>query len=226
MRDVSGESRARRYWESNYQRPLVLGQGVEQIFATLRAIRSHGPWVDLGAGPFSVLWALAIEHADSLAAVDIDAEALEIGADNWGGYLDGAFVRSLVARRLVEARDLARVAALPRRYTRGDAMFDQWPFQPAPIITALGLAALIPTDSQLIDWLHAVLSGLTPGGEFVGASWLAVGRDSPLGTLGCDGLASVLQRLGAVVHSCQHVRIQDGGEFESLILWHAALPDQ
>lgn len=223
---MSGASRARRYWESNYQRPLIPGQGVEQILATLRAVRSHGSWVDLGAGPFSVLWALAIEHADSLAAVDIDAEALEIGADNWDGYLDGAFVRSLVTRRLVDASDLARVAALPRRHTRDDAMFEQWPFQPTPIITAFGLAALIPTDSRLVDWFEAVVSGLTPGGEFVGASWLAVGRDSPLGTLGCDGLARLLQRLGAVVRSCQHVQIQDGGEFESLVLWHAELPGQ
>lgn len=218
---MSSESRARRYWESNYQRPLNPGQGVEQILATLRAIRSHGSWVDLGAGPFSALWALAIEHADSLAAVDIDAEALEIGADNWDGYLNGAFVRSLVTRRLVEAGDLARVAALPRRHTCGDAMFDQWPFQPVPIVTALGLAALIPTESRLVDWFRAVVSGLTPGGELVGASWLAIGRDTPLRTLGCDGVARLLQGLGADVRTCQRVRIQDGGAFESLILWRA-----
>lgn len=66
----------RAYAEHYYAETFSPGRGLERLVELLAEHATAGSWLDLGAGPTTLLWSLAFPGVTSIAANDVDPEAL------------------------------------------------------------------------------------------------------------------------------------------------------
>lgn len=218
----------RGYADDNYSGEFRPENGLEEIFELIRRPTPPGVWGDLGAGPFTALWALCARAATEVVAVDICVEALWLADRKWAEFLDGEFVSSLVEAGMASAGDVSRVAGLPRRYVVCD-LFDRSAIRPsgqATLCTAFGLLGLAEERDQLAAGVAAARQMLVPGGAFVGASWRRRARASALFEEWPAGFCAMARSTGFSVESLVFKELPCDGIFDAVATWRFAVANE
>ena len=216
----------RSYLLDYYNDEFRKNQGTEDILAMLSMHGRGGNWLDVGAGPATLFWAMALEKIRTLDCTEICVEGIKVLHDF---VLSGA-----IPRCYQEASDLLGLSKgrleqprkLPIRYMIFDAMAP-WPAQLSEqydLITAFGVYGLSPSESAYMQNFHYMKPALRPDGRALGANWVRstsmierVGGDNRY--LRPDLIKQAALLYGYKILHLSEVTIINDPNYDRIILW-------
>ena len=165
----------RAYAERYYAGEFVPGRGLERVLELLSAHGMGGSWLDLGAGPTTLLWSLAFPGVTSIAANDVDPEALVVLAQRTAaGIVSPCYQEA--ARRLGRSADAVLQAGALLCELLAFDVFDPWPEALSDrrfdLITAMGTFGLADGPEGFSAPFGHVRSHLRAGAIALGANWI------------------------------------------------------
>ncbi|MFD1423464.1 MULTISPECIES: methyltransferase domain-containing protein [Laceyella] len=162
------------YFKNYYYGEFRFGQGTENILSVLNEWGHGGEWLDLGAGPSTLLWSIPLNGIKGIACNDISVEALKV--------LDDFVQNDEVPPCYQEAlklftktdRHVLEMKMKVQNYLVFDAM-SNWPaiehIGKYDLITEFGTFGLAQTPEKFINCFGLLKSCLKPGGRVIGANW-------------------------------------------------------
>lgn len=165
----------RAYAERYYAGELVPGLGLERLLELLAEHGTGGAWIDLGAGPMTLLWAVAFPDVVSIAANDVDPEALVVLAERAATGIVPACYED-AARLLGRPPDAARKAGTLLRELFAFDVFRPWPTELScrrfDLVTAMGTFGLAAGPRDFVEPYVHLRAHLRPGSVVLGANWI------------------------------------------------------
>jgi len=220
----------REYLEKYYWDRFERGQGSDRLLELLETHQRAGRWLDLGCGTTTMLWALALQQATSLALNDLNREAVvvlrEFAESN---VAPPCYLQALgLVGRDISALEHARELVLSADVFVFDAL-TPWPTEMAgemfSQITAIGTFGLAGSPAEYTSALARLTTYLAPNGVAIGANWRR--RDPPATIDDPRRNAWLAPRLveeaaraaDARVSELEWVGLPDDGDYDGVLLW-------
>ena len=216
------EGYLRRYYSVSFRK----NQGTEEILSMLSRFARPGKWLDVGAGPATLFWALALEEIQSLDCSEICVEGIKVLHDFVQSgvlpdcYSDAAKLMDFPIGRVDNVR------RVPIRYMIFDAMAP-WPASirgTCDLVTAFGVYGLSSNEDAYIRNFGYMRPAIKENGHAVGANWIRSpamiaqhGGDNRYLNPGLIGQAA--DRFGYEILHLSEVRIVNDPNYDRVILW-------
>ncbi|WP_327358354.1 class I SAM-dependent methyltransferase [Streptomyces sp. NBC_01304] len=222
----------RGYFADFFHGDFCPGMGTEDILDTLAASDAKGDWLDLGAGPCTLFWSIALSDIRSIHSSDASPEALAVLRDVVEGEeLPRAF-EQVLERHGRDVGHLARMRSRMAGYHVFDAMRawpDSFAEQRFDLITEFGLFGLSPTTDGYLACFERLSGHLRAGGKAIGADWI---RSEPyIASAGHDNtylteelVAAAVGAAGLRLTSSRLCPIAGDELYDALIVWSAESP--
>ncbi|MDI3418014.1 class I SAM-dependent methyltransferase [Streptomyces luteolus] len=219
----------RSYFTDFFVGDFCPGMGTEHILDTLADSGASGDWLDLGAGPCTLFWSIALSDIRSIQSTDAAPEALAVLREvAQSGEVPRAFGQVL-DRHGKDTAHLDQMRARMSGYHVFDAM-QSWPDtftgQRFDLITEFGLFGLSPSVDGYRACFRHVKEHLRAGGRVVGADWIrsaqyvaSAGHDNTY--LSEDLIASAVSGAGLRLTSSRLCPIAGDELYDALIVWSA-----
>ncbi|MBM4792848.1 class I SAM-dependent methyltransferase [Streptomyces sioyaensis] len=219
----------RGYFTEFFQGDFVLGMGTEDILDTLAESGAGGDWLDLGSGPSTLFWSLALTGIRSVRSADAAPEAVA------------------VLREFAESKDVPRsYEQVLDRYGRDPGHLEQmrgriggyhvfdamspWPAEFAgerfDLVTEFGLFGLAPTERGYRECFQHLREHVRPGGRVIGADWIrsarlitSEGHDNTYLTE--ELVATAVREAGLRLRASRLCPIKGDELYDALIVWSA-----
>lgn len=217
----------RAYAQRYYAETFVPGRGFERLLELLAEHATAGSWLDLGAGPTTLLWSLAFPDVTSIAANDVDPEALVVLSERTAAGIVSPCYRE-VARRLGRSADAVLQAGALLRELLAFDVFGPWPLELSErrfdLITAIGAFGLADGPDAFGEPFVHVRSHLRADGIALGANWLRsevfaarAGRGNAW--LDVRTVESAAAVAGLRVVFVERVEIAGDEDYDAVIVW-------
>ncbi|MFH9426358.1 hypothetical protein [Streptomyces sp. NPDC017529] len=220
----------RQYFADFFDGDFKLGMGTEDILDTLYASEAGGDWLDLGSGPCTLFWSIALpETIRSIRSVDAAEEALAVLREaNNGSRVPRAY-QQVLQRYGREPGHLHEMKSRMAGYHAFDAMA-AWPAefdgQRFDLVTEFGLFGLSPDAERYRRCFPSVHDHLRPGGVAVGADWIRsaeyVAEEGHDNTYLTEALvSSAIKEAGLTPTRHRLCPIEGDALYDALIVWTA-----
>ena len=215
------------YFHQYYHETFRSHQGTEEIIELLMKYGWGSDWIDLGSGPSTLFWSLALSGIDSITCSDIAPEALHVlhkfvqSDEIPGCYRE---VLALLSRPLTHLADMRQRV---HHYYAFDVM-QPWPRFMAnkqyDLITQFGTFGLAPSPEAYLQCFAHLLPYLKPEGRVLGANWirsarLVVSEGGDNSYLSLDLIERAAKRFQLHVLHRNAVIVHDDDSYDAVLLW-------
>jgi hypothetical protein len=215
------------YFDRYYHETFRSHQGTEEIIDLLTRYSWGSEWIDLGSGPSTLFWSLALSGIRSITCSDIAPEALHVlHKFVQSNEIPGCY-REVLARLSRPLTHLADMRQRIHHYYILDIM-RPWPRFMAnkqyDLITQFGTFGLASSPEAYLQCFAHLSPHLKPEGCVLGANWI---RSSRLITR--EGGDNSYLSLDLVEHAANRfqfhllhrnlVSIRNDDSYEAVILW-------
>jgi len=226
-RDPSRIAYFQSYFDLHYNDTFRYHQGTEEILGLLTQYRPAGDWIDLGSGPSTLFWSLALSGVHSITCSDIAPEALQV-LHNFvcSDEIPSCYheVLSMLSRPITHLADMRQRV---RHYYVLDVM-RPWPNfmrdRQYDLTTQFGTFGLASSPEEYLNCFAHLYSHIKLEGYVVGANWI---RSPRLVT--CEGRDNSYLSLDLVEHAATRfnfhllyrnfVSIRDDDSYKAVIIW-------
>ncbi len=229
-RFVLSESRlaaSRAYFSKYYSDAFHEGQGLEKILETLRRYGTSGTWLDLGAGPSTLLWSIPLSGITSITCNDVYPEPLAV-LDTFAqsGTIPHCYRHALRLSGKSRRSFLASAIKI-KEYAIFDAL-RRWPSCMArkryDLITEFGCFGLAPKGSAFESCFGYLRPYLARHGRVIGANWKRSSRyvannGGDNSYLSCDLVRHGAECFGFRALHCETVSIVGDRDYDAVIIW-------
>jgi hypothetical protein len=219
-----------RYFTVYFQDEFIPGQGTEQVLDTLAGLGPFRRWLDLGAGPSTLFWSLALADVRDIHCADASPEALTVLRDFVRGSGPPPRCYQQILRRY--GRDEAHFQAMRSR-VRGYHVFDvrnDWPDSftegDFDLVTEFGLFGLSKGPEAYRDCFHRLAAHMPAGGHAVGVDWIRsaefIAKEKHDNTyLSEDLIRAAIWDAGLDLSRVEWCPIAGDDLYDALIVWSA-----
>ena len=218
---------AKRYFLRHYHGPFRPDQGTEQILSTLRRYAPAGTWLDLGSGPSTLLWSIALSDITSISCSDVCPEMLAVLYSFIQSDEVPACYRDVLQMLGKSEEHLAEMRRRVQKYLIIDALMP-WhgtlTTETYDLVTEFGCFGLASSAESFVACVGYAKLAVRPGGTLIGANWIRsaalVAREGrPNNYLSIDlvGRSAEMHRMRLICN--EHVIIKNDLDYDAVIIW-------
>jgi SAM-dependent methyltransferase len=223
---------AEAYFRSNYFDAFVRGPGAETLFQVMRDFGKPGTWLDVGSGPATLFWSLAMPEMTEITAVDLSHPALEIlrGFAASGkipvGYREAAAFLGVPIEHLQSQRKALQTMLAFDVFRPWDALGIGLKFDN---ITAIGVFSLAGSAEGFAQAIGFAARRLRQNGRLIGANWIlteAHGQRRCVDNsyLKMADISRACDQAGLICKVCKWLPTPDDPDYTGLFIYCMAKP--